>query len=133
MQVRYARSYVDQLYEAKDMFALERVIDAVGRDRQLPEQFWLCRCLFFWCGSSRSGIWQYYEAIAQEDFETVASALERFGLHEVASRYRSGMERWRQPNGCDELDGWIDTHQDELESAAFQLIANDRHYLFDGH
>ena len=39
MVVRYAKSYIDQLYETKDLFALEGVIDVVGRDRQLPEQF----------------------------------------------------------------------------------------------
>ena len=131
MAVRYAKSYVDQLYEAKDMFALDGVIDVVGRDRPLPEQFWLAKRVFAWCGWSRSGIWQYYEVISQEDFEVVASALERFGLRELAVRYRSGMESWQKPDGCDELDRWIDTHQAELESTAFQLIASDRHYLYD--
>lgn len=131
MLVRYARTYVDQLYEAKDMFALERVIDVVGRDRQLPEQFWLSRCLFAWCGWSVSGIWQYCEAVPREDFQAVASALERFGLREIALRYRSGMALWMLPNGCDELDDWIDAHRNEIEGVAFQLIANDRHCLCD--
>ena len=131
MIVRYAKSYVDQLYDAKDMLALDGLIDVVCRDRQLPEQFWLTKRLLAWRGWSRSGIWQYYEAISQEDFEAVASALERFGLRGLAVRYRSGVERWQQPNGCDELDRWIDTHQAELESTAFQLIASDRHYLYD--
>lgn len=131
MVARYTKSYVDQLYEAKDMFALEGVIDVVGRDRQLPEQFWLSKRLFAWCGWSRSGIWQYYEAIPQEDFEAIASALERLGFPELAKRYRSGMAGHKEPDGCDELDRWIDKHQAELESTAFQLIANDRHYLYD--
>ena len=131
MVVRYAKSYVDQLYDAKDMSALEGVIDVVSRDRQLPEQFWLSKRLFAWCGWSRSGIWQYYEAISRDDFEAVASALERFGFPELAARYRYGMESWKQPDGCNELDRWIDTHQAELESTAFQLIANDRQYFYD--
>jgi hypothetical protein len=131
MVVRYAKSYVDQLYEAKDIFALDGVIDVVGRDRDLPEQFWLFKRLFAWCGWSRSGIWQYYEAFSPADFQAVASALERFGLRELAQRYRSGMESWQKTKGCDELDRWIDTHQAELQGAAFRLIANDRHYLYD--
>ena len=45
MVAGYAKSHVDQLYEAKDMFALEGVIDVVGRDRQLPERFWLSKRL----------------------------------------------------------------------------------------
>jgi hypothetical protein len=131
MLARYAKSYVDQLYNTKDMFALEGVIDVVGRHRQLPEQFWLSRRLFAWCGWSGSGIRQYYEAISPEGFEAVASALERFGLRELALRYHSGMESSKQPDGCDELDRWIESHQAEIESAAFHLIANDRHYLYD--
>ena len=131
MVVRYAKSYVDQLYEAKDMFALEGVIEVVGRDRQLPEQFWLSKRLFAWCLWSGDGIWQYYEAISQDDFNAVASALDRFHLLELAARYRSGMETWRAPDYCGELDRWIDLHMAELEGTAFQLIANDRHYLYD--
>ena len=41
------------------------------------------------------------------------------------------MECWKEVGGCDELDRWIDAHQSEIESAAFLLIANDRHYLYD--
>ena len=128
---RYAKSYIDQLYEAKDMSTLEGVIEVVGRDRQLPDQFWVSKRLFAWAGWSRSGIWQYYEAISREEFEAVASALERFRLPELAARYRSGMEIWRQQGGCDELDRWIDAHWAEIESAAFQLIANESHHLYD--
>jgi len=131
MGVRCARSYIDRLYEAKDLSALESVIDAAGRERQLPEQFWLFQRLIAWCGWSRSGIWQYYEAISREDFEAVASTLERFGLRELAVRYRSGMESWKQPDCCGELDRWMDAHQAELENTAFQLIADGRHYLCD--
>lgn len=131
MLVRYAKSYIDRLYEAKDLSTLGNVFDVVGRDRQLPEQFWLSKRLFAWCGWSQSGIWQYYDAISREDFEAVASALERFGFPELAARYRSGMESRMQSDGCDELDRWIDTHRSELEGTAFQLIANDRHYLYD--
>jgi hypothetical protein len=131
MMVRYAKSYIDQLYDAKDMFALEGVIDVINRDRQLPEQFWLSKRLFAWLGWSGSGIWQYYEAISREDFEAIASALELFGLGELAERYRSGMETWNELECCDELDRWMVAHMAEIESASFQLIASDRHYLYD--
>ena len=131
MAVRHAKSYIDRLYEAKDMFAIEGVIDLIARDRALPEQFWVSKRLFAWANWSWSGIWQYYEAISQQEFETLASALERFGLPEIAARYRSGMKTWKGPRGCEELNRWIDEHWDELQSAAFELIASDRHYLYE--
>lgn len=128
--VRYAKSFIDRLYEAKDVFALDGIIAVVGQERQLPEQFWLFRRLLAWAGSTRSGIWQYYEAITEEDFESVASALERFGLIEIAGRFRSGMARWKAAKSCDELDVWVESHWSELEGVAFGLIANDRRFLY---
>jgi hypothetical protein len=128
--IRYAKSFVDRLYEAKDVFGLDGVIAVVGQERQLPEQFWLFRRLLAWAGSTRSRVWQYYEAITEEEFESVALALDRFGLIPLAGRFRSGMESWKTSSCCDELDGWIDLHWPELESVAFGLIANDRHFLY---
>ncbi len=130
MVARFAKTYIDRLYEARDMFALAGVIDVVGREQNLPEQFWLSQRIWAWCGWSRSGIWQYYESISQKDFDAIAASLERFGLPELAARYRSGKEAWKEPGGCKGLDCWIDAHWSELESTAFQLIANDRHCLY---
>src|SRR2546428_14185152 len=132
MIVQYAARYIDGLYEAKDIYTLHQVIRVVGRDRKLPEQFWLFSHLVDWWCMSRSGIWQYYDGIPVNDFERLAHGLERSGLVEVAERYRSGMQTWKPPNLCRELDRWIDLHSLEsgmLESAAFSLIANDRDYL----
>ena len=94
MVARYAKSYVDRLYQTKDIFALHSVISVVGRHRDLPEQFSLFLRLWDWCCSTRSGIWQYYEGVSADEFESLAGALERFGLHELSKRYRSGMSTW---------------------------------------
>jgi hypothetical protein len=107
------------------------VIEAIGRYRPLPEQFWLSARLIAWGAWSESGIWQYYEAISREDFEAIASGLHRVGLHELGAQYSSGMDSWQSKQDCDELDQWIDKHQTEIKRAAFQLIAKDRHYLYD--
>ena len=131
MVARYAKSYVDRLYEAKDIFALHGVISVVGRHRDLPEQFSLFLRLWDWCCSTRSGIWQYYEGVSADEFESLAGALERFGLHELSKRYRSGMSTWKEPEGCGELDRWIENHWPELEATAFRLIADSRECLYD--
>jgi hypothetical protein len=131
MVTRYAKSYIDRLYQAKDVFALHGVACVVGKHRELPEQFSLFLRLWEWCCSTRSGSWQYYEGISARDFETTAQALERFGLRELAERYRSGMSTWKEPRRCGDLDRWIDSHWRELEATAFRLIADDRNCLYD--
>jgi hypothetical protein len=131
MVARYAKSYVDRLYETKDIFALHGVISVVGRECDLPKQFSLFLRIWDWCCSTRSGIWQYYECLSTDKFESLAQAMEQFGLQELAERYRSGMNTWREPEKCAELDSWIDGHWSELEVAAFQLIADGRDYLYD--
>jgi hypothetical protein len=130
MVARYAKSYVDQLYQAKDVFALHGVICVVGRQRQLPEQFSVFLRLFEWCCSTRSGIWQYYEYLPAHECELFAGVLERFDLRELAERYRSGLSTWQEPDACGELDRWIDDHWNELENIAFQLIADNRDHLY---
>ena len=107
------------------------MIGVVGKHRQLPEQFSLFLRLWNWRCSTRSGIWQYYEGVPAAEFESMAGALERFGLHELADRYRSGMTTWKEPQCCRELDRWIDDHDRELEATTFQLIADFRACLYD--
>ena len=130
MPVRYARSYVDRLYEAKDVSALYSVVNVVSADRTLPDQFWLFLRLWEWCGATRSGIWQYYESISSRDFEKIAHALDGSGLMDLAEKYRSGMKHWKEPGGCVELDRWIDRHWRELEGFVFDLIADYRQHLY---
>ncbi len=132
MVAQYAKSYIDQLYEAKDIFALHGVISVIGKQRQLPEQFPVFIGLWDWVCSTRSGIYQYYECMEHRDiseFESLADGLVRFGLAEIAARYRSGVATWRD-DLCEPLDRWIDEHMRELEAAAFGLIAESRVCLY---
>lgn len=130
MAPRYAKSYVDRLYEAKDVFALHGVVSVVRKHRHLPEQFSLFLRLWDWCCSTRSGIWQYYECIPAAELESMAAALEQFGLSEIAERYRSGMATWQEPENCRQLDRWIDDHWSDLETTTFRLIADCRDCLY---
>jgi hypothetical protein len=127
---RFAKSYVDRLYEAKDIFALWEVISVVGKHRQLPEEFSLFLRLWNWCCMNRCGVWQYYEGVSKEEFDSMAGALERFGLQELARRYRTGMTTWKEPECCNDLDDWIEDQWKELEAAAFGLIASHRDCLY---
>lgn len=127
---RYAKSYIDRLYDAKDIFALWEVINVVGKHRPLPEEFSLFLRLWNWCCMTRCGVWQYYEGVRREEFDCMSGALERFGLQDVAERYRSGLRTWKEPECCGELDDWIEGHWAELEAAAFGLIARHRDCLY---
>ncbi len=132
MLARYAKSYIDQLYEAKDVCMLRNIVGVVQKQRQLPEQFLVFVGLWDWFCSSRSGIYQYYECMEHRDiseFKSLAEGLVRFGFRDLADHYRSGMETWRN-NFCDDLDKWMDEHRKDIEAAAFQLIAESRVYLY---
>jgi hypothetical protein len=130
VNAEYTKSYIDRLYGAKDVSTLFDVISVVGRHRTLPEEFSLFLRLWNWCCMTRSGIWQYYEGVHADDFESMALTLERFGLLELAHRYRSGMATWKEPESCTELDAWIDGHWQEVEATAFGLIARSRDSLY---
>jgi hypothetical protein len=101
--IRYAQSFVNGLYESKDVVGLYQVIGVVAQRRQLPEQFWLFRQLLAWASSTRSGVWQYYEAISKQNFDAVASSLQKFGLVDWAERYR---REWRLQNRQNAAKNW---------------------------
>jgi hypothetical protein len=123
MAVRFARSYVDQLFAEKDLMLVHHLVEVVGRDRDLPEEFWVFCRLVEWFGSARSGVWQYYEGLPDEKFGRISQALERCGLGEIAERYQFGRTVWDGPDRAASLDKWIDKHQEQLEQAAFDLIS----------
>jgi hypothetical protein len=76
------------------------------------------------------GIWEYYDGRQIDAVEKVAHASERFGLTEIALKYRSGMSEWNKPSRCRALDRWIQEHLKDLESSIFGLIAKDRECLY---
>jgi hypothetical protein len=94
MVAQYAKSFIDRLYDAKDVCMLRDVIGVVQSQRQLPEQFSVFTGLWDWVCSARSGIYQYYECMEHRDiseFESLAAGLAKFGFSEISDRYRSGM------------------------------------------
>jgi hypothetical protein len=129
MAVRFARSYVDRLFAERDIMEIHHLISVVGRDRKLPEAFWLFCCLIEWAGSTRSGVWQYYEPLSDETFEQISQALDRHGLFEIAERYRFGRTAWDGPDRAASLDRWIDEHAEQIERTAFDLISKLKDHL----
>ena len=98
------RSYVDRLFAERDLPGLYHLISVVGAERPLPEEFWLFSRLLEWVGSTRSGLWQYYERLSSDTFTRMSRALEQFGLSEIAERYRFGQSSWDGPDQAASLD-----------------------------
>src|SRR5271166_437754 len=130
MAVRFANSYVDRLFAEKDLFALHHLISVVGRDRSLPEEFWLFCRVYEWA-PSRSGVWQYYECLPDAEFGRISQALDRFGLVEIAEKYRVGKTTWNGPDQAAELDEWLGMHAQQIYAAVFDLIAPRKDCLKD--
>ncbi len=123
MAVRFSNSYFERLIAERDMAGLYHLISVVSAERQLAEEFWMFSRLLEWVGSTRSGVWQYYESLPAETFTRMIRALEQFGLSEIAERYRFGHSAWARPDQVASLDKWLDAHKQQIENAAFQLIA----------
>jgi hypothetical protein len=130
MGVRFANSYVDHLFAERDLGGLYHLITVVARERPLPEEFWLFCRVYEWA-PARSGVWQYYEGLPDEKFQQMVGALERFGLAEIAEKYRLGKTTWNSPDHAAALDAWLDSHAQEIHDAIFRLVASQKEYLKD--
>ena len=119
MITRFAKSYVDRLFTERDILGLYHFFSVLGEQHQLPEECWLFCRLLEWTGSTRSGVWQYYDTISADTFERVILELERFRLSDIAEKYRSGSNISEETS---KLDKWIDAHEAEIYNAALKLI-----------
>jgi hypothetical protein len=122
MRPRFAESYVENLFARKDLLGLHHLIGVVEKDRELPKQCWLFCRLLEWEGSTRSGVWQYYEGISRGEYEKVVKALDEAGLKELADKYRHGMDVWNTDDRAEDLDKWIDTNQEFIAAELMRLI-----------
>jgi hypothetical protein len=66
----------------------------------------LFRRVLEWSGSTRSGVWQYYESLKEEAFSEVSRLLTKFEMGEVLARYREGREVWRSEAAISAIDRW---------------------------
>jgi hypothetical protein len=130
MSALIAKPYIDRLFAEKNLGEIYWAISVVGQDRELPEEFWLFSRIYEWA-PARSGVWQYYEGLHDEQFKRVSDDLDRFGLSKIAEHYRLGQRTWDGPTQAAELDRWLDSHADEIHDAIFRLIAAKREHLTD--
>lgn len=128
MAAHFANSYVDRLFEERDFFALHHLISVLGVERKLPDEFWLFCSIYEWA-PARSGVWQYYEGLPDEKFDRISQALDRFGLDEIAEKYRHGKRTWNGPMLASDLDAWLEANQHQIHDAVFNLIASQKDCL----
>ncbi|ADG69187.1 hypothetical protein Plim_3374 [Planctopirus limnophila DSM 3776] len=131
MEVRFSKTYIERLFHSGDVHELCSIIDTISKLRALPERLWLAQRLYAWCCWSEYGISQYYEALSQEDYINILEALTRYGLDELADRYRSGMEI--ETGTSDklhrDLNNWLEDHDNEITAICLDLISGDIHSL----
>jgi hypothetical protein len=130
MAVRFADSYIDRLFAERDFDSIYQLVGVVGRERTLPEEFWLFCRIFEWA-PSRSGVGQYYEGLPEDKFERISQALDRFKLAEIAQKYRYGKGTWNGPDQAADLDDWLDRHAQQIHAAVFSLIEAQKDCLRD--
>jgi hypothetical protein len=128
MNVRYSAGYIDRIFAEQDLMSIYQTIEVVAQTRQLPEEFWLFCRIYEWA-PSRSGVWQYYETLPEPKFQRVSAALEHFGLHDVARRYRSGKDQWQDEDEMCALDSWLDATAASIHTSLFALIRPNTNLL----
>lgn len=129
MHPRFAETYVENLFSQRNLSGLPHLISVVERDRELPEQCWLFCRLLEWRGSRRSGIWQYYEGLPQDEFERIAKAAEDAGLKELANKYRHGKAAWNTEDNACSLDKWMDANREFISSELMCLLGDCREIM----
>ena len=92
MRVSFANSYIDRLFTEKDMPGLYDLITVMGRDKALPDEFWLFCEILSWSAFERCGVYQYYETVPRDKFEKISRTLDQFGLADLAEKYRYRMD-----------------------------------------
>jgi hypothetical protein len=117
MSVAYAPVFIDELFTRRNLVGLHTLICVRSRARKMPDACELFRRVLEWSGSARSGVWQYYENLKEEDFSEVCRLLSSFGMIDVLVRYREGREVWQNDEATAALDRWIDGHEKEIEDA----------------
>jgi hypothetical protein len=125
----YAASYIDRLFADEDLDSIYLVISAVEQTRLLPEEFWLYRRIYEWA-PVRSGVGQYYEGLSEANFNRISSGLDRFGLREIATFFRSGRDTWRDSKKIAQLDAWLAANSRAIHAAVFKLIRPHKDLLF---
>jgi len=129
MRPRFAESYVENLFAQKDLVGLHHLISVVEKDRELPKQCWLFCRLLEWEGSTRSGVWQYYEGIPRDKYEKIAQALDEAGLRGLVEKYRDGMNVWNTDERANGLDRWIDANHEFIGAELMRLLDDCRETL----
>ena len=129
MEPRYSGTYVDQLVETRDNLALYQLISVVGRRAELPDELWAFNRVLEWLGSTRSGVWQYYEAVDQGVLSRLDAWFSRVGWQDLGDRYAEGMRDVAAGGNCDDLDRWLDEHEDDIIARLWSLALSQIAWL----
>jgi hypothetical protein len=117
MTAQYSPSYIEELFERKDYVGIYTLIEVRARNQKVPDECALFSRILEWVGSTRSGVWQYYESLKEDRFSEVCRLLDKFGMLEVKSKYQEGMQIWQDSNASTKLDRWIDQHESSIYSS----------------
>ncbi len=127
--------------KAEDLYELEPDIFAVLTDiyEEKPEE-WIAAYLTVsnWFNTSEGeGVWQFYELMDKEMFETAIVFLKSRGKDELVEMMERGNHDYQNPiyqededldypeewlDESDEIDDWVTDHEDELFQFEYDLL-----------
>lgn len=126
--VRYSDDYIDRLFEEKDHLGVYQVISVLGKQMELPEEFWLFNQVYPLV-PYRGGVWQHFEGLQSAEKEKLEASMRRFGLDELADRHHKGSLEWEDETKMKELDDWMDEVYPKIHEHIFGLITSKKNIL----
>jgi hypothetical protein len=119
MSVNYAPSYIDEVFERRDDYALDTIITVRAKAAPLPDECALFTRMNAWFGSD----WQYYEATKEEDFIELCRLLKKFGMQDMLTMYIEGRKS-RADNS-----EWFWQHRSAVFERLFEIAKRSEDFL----
>jgi hypothetical protein len=129
VKARYAAAYIESLLDNRELVRIYGILSVLAKEQPLPQKLWLLCRMLEWEGSTRSGVWQYYETVRADKMARVEQLLGEFGLDELLRQYRLGQATWKE--GAPELDKWIDANQERIYEQLFELVQCQRDWIIE--
>ncbi len=129
MSIHYHPSYIDALFERKDILGFDDLILMRGRHRPLPDECRLFQLVGGWLGCSVCGGWQYYESVSEEDYGELCRLLTKFGMTDVLAKCQEGKAAWTGERVTMAVDTWTSEHAAEVEERLLRHLKGASDFL----
>jgi hypothetical protein len=136
MKPLFSSSYLDSLFASCDYGKLIELSGLIygspAYHSDIPNYglpvpaFIFVESLLWFAQAIRSGTWTYFEATPVARQEAMRSGLERMAPAAYAMNFTLGMRNWQDPERMDQVDRWIEAHEEENTHWLWRMVNEHR-------